>query len=304
MRAALLAFLLVAPALAATAGAQVPLVNATLSVAVDDPGHALVPGKNETLDVHVTYSPQAGAQAAPGQNPDPNDPLNDNSSRKTRITFTIKTAPAWITNFTFEPPTIELPVTAGTGGGVATNAKLIVQIDPKAPALQKELLVITAKAEANGNVKEASQDSPEIKVKPAFIPKINITAPDAMVVPGGRWTELPYTLKNLGNAETKVKLNVTARPQDSEVEYDDTATVPLNGSTIVNVRLRLPWTASEAGTVELEATPLPLSDTDAPGRPVHEDIDVQGLSAVPGADAALVAAGALVAIAIRSRRAR
>ena len=40
-----------------------------------------------------------------------------------------------------------------------------------------------------------------------------------MIVPGGRWTDVPFTVKNLGNGETKMKLNVTARPQDSQVDY-------------------------------------------------------------------------------------
>jgi hypothetical protein len=292
---------LVVPALAlalapALAHAQIEIVNSTLSVSVDDPGRALQPGKNETFDVRVTYSPQAGAQPGPGTDP---DPTSENGTKRTKVSFAVKTSPSWLSNATFDPPALEFAVQTG-GGGVTRFAKLTVHVAAKAPALQKELLVITASAEPNGNVKGAAQDSPEIKVKPAFVPKINITAPPSMFVPGGRWTDMPFTMKNLGNGETKVKLNVTARPQDSQVDYPQTMTVPLDGTVTAIVRLRIPWTYGESGALELEALPLTEDDT---GRPAHVGIEVDGESAVPDVGAPLLLAlVAALAWGARGRR--
>lgn len=288
-----LAALLAAPAVPAQPAPGVPLVKATLSVSVEDPGHALQPDRDEALVVLLSYNVQTGAVPAPG--PDPTNP--DNDTQHTRITLAAKTIPSWVENVTFDPPVVEVKPPTGSGNTPAT-AMAIVHVKRGAPALQREDFVITGSAEPNGNIQAASGESPAIKLRAAFIAKVNVTAPVQQIVPGGRWTDMPFTLTNLGNAETKVELNVTARPQDSQVEYPPSVTLPVNGTQVVNVRLRVPWTYGEGGIVELEATPL--NDQDE-GKPTKAEIEVLGQSATPtlGAPAALLA---LAALALLRRR--
>lgn len=298
MRATWLALVVVVPLLASAAHAQLPVtqngVPATLGVAIEDPGHPLAPGKLEALDIIVNYAVPPGGQPAPN----PSD--QENLSQPTHITFEPKSVPSWVMNVTFDPPMLNISVQPG-GGSQSGHAKVILGIAPDAPALDKKEFVITAKAANNGNIAPAKGESPSINIKPAFVAKVNVTGPSEMIVPGGRWAEVPFTVRNLGNGELKVKLNVTARPQDSQVEYPQSITIPVNGSQLVLVRLRIPWTYGELGSLDLQATPLLDGDE---GKPSRASMDVNGQSAVPVPDAAalLVAVGLLAAVRRPPRR--
>jgi hypothetical protein len=93
-----LALLLVAPLLASVVGAQVPgAVDPSLSVAVEDPGKALGPGKNESLNVLLNYNLRPGSIPAPG--PDPTS--EENATQPTRVTLTAKALPSWIESIRF-----------------------------------------------------------------------------------------------------------------------------------------------------------------------------------------------------------
>jgi hypothetical protein len=262
--------------------------HATLGLALDDPAHPMAPGKNETLALLVTY---AVSQAVGTPAPDPANPDPDAFTNKTHITFSAKQTPSWVDNVTFDPPDVYVQPALQGGNSPATHVRVVLRIDPRATALQKESIVVTAHADKNGAIPDATSESPAINLKPAFVTKVNVTAPASVIVPGGRWTDMPFTLRNLANGEETVKLNVTARPQNSQVEYPLSVVLPRDGSQVVAVKLRVPWTGAESGAVELEATPLsPVAD-DPPGKPAHADIEVMGQSAVPGAGA-----GALVSV--------
>lgn len=293
--AALLLVLLVAP----LGAAQVPFpgVVSTTSASVEDPGRALQPGKLEGLTVLVNYRWGAGATPAP------DDPASEtNQTRPTRITLAVKQVPSWVENASFDPAEVLAyvnPQVPGAGGNAALVANLIIGIRADAPALQREDIVVTATAEQNGNIPASSGESPPVKLRAAIVSKINVTSEPSMIVPGGRWTAMPFTIRNDGNTELKVKLNVTARPQDSQVEYPETVTLPRNASQVVEVRLRVPWTGAETGIVELEAVAL-LDDGEP--RAARSSIDVLGQSAVPAAPGLLAALAAL-ALARGRRRA-
>ena len=293
-----LALLLVAATLLAPlAAAQVPggagVVRSQLSVSVEDPGRALQPGRMEGIVVLLSYSWSLGAQPAAGS-----DPTSEtNATQRTRVHLAVKSLPSWVANATFEQETVELPVNGPGSGTSAAAVNLILGIDPRAPALQREPILVTATADPNGNVAGATGESPEVKLRAAIVARLNVTAEPAQVVPGGRWTAMPFTVTNQGNTELKVKLNVTARPQDSQVEYPETVTLPRDASQVVEVRLRVPWTTAESGIVELEAVPL-LDDEE--GKPARASIDVVGTSAVPGAAPLLALLAA--AVLARSRR--
>lgn len=291
MRAALAVLLgalaLVPLALAPGALAQVPgggVVQSQVTVAVEDPGRALQPGKFETVNVLVNYFWSPGA--VPGPGPEPAG--EQNQTQKTRVTLAVKQMPSWVANATFPNGDVLQVEVQGPASSNAPNVvPLVLGIAPDAPALQREDVVVTATAEPNGNIAGSSGESPPVKLRGAIVARVNVTSGESQIVPGGRWTVMPFTVRNEGNTELKVKLNVTARPQDSQVEYPQSVTIPRNESVLVEVRLRVPWTYSIGGIVELEAVPL-VDDED--GKPARSEIEVLGQSAVPVSAAALFAA--------------
>lgn len=285
--------------LAPLAGAQTPtvpagVVDSQMTVSVEDPARALQPGRFEALNVLVNYRPGNGAVPAPG--PDPTSETN--ATQRTKVHLAVKQMPSWVANATFAQDVLEMNVDS-RGGNSAAVVVLVLGIAPDAPALQREEIIVTATADPNGNVKGSTGESPPVKLRGAIVAKINVTSPDQLVVPGGRWTVFPFSIRNDGNAELKVKLNVTARPQDSQVEFPQTVTIPRNGTEVVEVRLRVPWTYAIGGIVELEATPLLDAEE---GKSARSETDVLGQSAVPFPSWIVAVGGALLLARGRTRR--
>lgn len=296
MRAWLLALLVLAPALASLAAAQGPGTFASLTVAVEDPGRAFSPGRNESLNVLINYNVHPGGAPAPGPNPTE----EGNETQPTRVTLSAKAIPSWVENVTFDPPVVEIKIPFGhVSGTIPALATAIVLVKPDAPALQREEFVVEAVAAQNGNLQEARAESAAIKLRAAFVARVNVTTEPSIIVPGGRWTDITFHVVNQGNAETKVELNVTARPQESEVDYPKSVTLPVRGAQDVVVRLRLPWTYAEGGIVELEA--IPLTDDDE-GKPARAETEIFGQSAVPAPPLA-VALALVAGLALSRRRA-
>lgn len=298
VRTLVLALLLVAPLLAASsAHAQAPVVDALLGLAVEDPGRAFEPGSNASVTVLVNYAVRPGAQPAP-------DPSQEryNYTSPTRVVLAIKQLPSWGMNATIEPAEllIEVPPQAGVGGNYARRATVTFVVASDAPALQREEIVVEGVAAANGNIKEARGESAPVKLRAAVVGLLNVTAEPFVVVPGGRWTTVPFTVRNDGNYALPVQLNVTTRPENSQVEFPREIRLEPGASEVVEVRVRTPWTNAEVGELQLEAVPL-LEDED--GRPSSMVVDVTGTSAVPGPSTPVLLA-ALVAACLVARRRR
>lgn len=294
MRTLVLALLLVAPLLAASpAHAQVGVVDATLALAVEDPGRAFEPGSNASVVVLVNYAVRPGAAPAP-------DPAAPNQTASTRIALAVKQLPSWGANATIDPAEllIELPPQATAGNNYARRVTVTFLVLPDAPALQREDIVVEGTAAPNGNIKEARGESAPVKLRAAVVGQLNVTAEPVVVIPGGRWATVPFTVRNDGNSEVPVRLNVTTRPENSQIEFPTEIRLAPGASAVVEVRVRTPWTNAEIGELELEALPL-LEDED--GEPSSSIVAVTGTSAVPGASTPLVVA-ALAAACLAARR--
>lgn len=296
MRAPLLAGLLVllAPTLLASVGsAQVPIVATTLTVTVLDPGGNGLPvgGEGPGIMVAVTYD--EGPGGAQMRDPTTGDPV------PTRITFEVTQLPSWVNATRFDPPHLDLKLP--TTGNAAGNVSLYLTIVADAPARQREELVVVATAAPNGNLQGTSAESPPLKLRPRVVTKVNVTAAEEspVFVSGGRWVSVPFMVRNDGNDEVTTLLNVTTRPEDSQIEIPNaTLTVPRGGSATVEVRMRMPWTYGSQGTLELEA--LPIADEEVPA--ARASVDIQAASAVPGPHAGVLVVG-FVALALLRRRA-
>lgn len=286
----LLLALLVLP----TSVAQSP-GSASLTVFTEDPGRAFTPGALEPVTVVVTYSP--GQLGRPTPAPTPDRPEN---TTPTRITFTAKQQPSWVSEVSFDPPEvfIDVPYHNATVASYSRRVNAILRVVPDAPALERESFVVTASAESNGNIPAMTADSAELKLRATVVGILNVSAPESVVLPGGRWTTIVYTVRNEGNSEIVAKLNVTVRPENSQVEFPDTLQLARGETREVEVRVRTPWTAAEFGSLELEATPIVDAEG---GTPARREVQVRGESAVPAGALLPLAALAMVALLARRR---
>ncbi|MHB8604497.1 MAG: hypothetical protein ACYDCK_04510 [Thermoplasmatota archaeon] len=315
-----LAFLLVAPSLAAVALAPaaraqtptncVPSCQPTLVVFVDDPGTLLAFNRVNTLTAHVRYSFPPGSF----------------TQQDIVVSLGLKLAPSWmkvtfgtpIVTFTPDtlgtqvpPPTPPIPPTGPptppspfvNGGAYERAVPVNVTLFPGAPADTKGNFSINASAKPSGNLAGAATVSPEISLKAAWLPSLNVTAPAGPLhVSGGRAYPLTFHVLNDGNAVVLVTLTVSGKPQYAQVNSLANLTAFKPGqSADVTVWLRTPWTQTQRGLVELEATPIHVKDL---GQPDRASVDVEGASVVPAtplfAPVALLGVVALVARRARS----
>lgn len=290
----LVTLLLVATALAPIVQAQAPNTAPQLTVSLADPGRAFVPGANETIEVLITYRLPPGARPAPAPTLERPENLTP-----TRITLSAKQIPSWATGATFDPPevVIEYGLRDTTEAAKNARANMTLAIAPDAPALVREEAIVVADASSNGAVPAASSESPPLKLRVGPVARLNVSAEPTQLISGGRWSVVPFTVANLGNSDIVAKLNVTVKPENSQVEFPDTLELKVNESRVVEVRVRTPWNAAEIGELELEATPI-LDGEEA--QAASTTVQVTGRSAVPASGIALV----LAALAIAARRRR
>lgn len=287
MRAPACALLILA--LAPVAGAQLGLVDPELAVFVEDPGRAFVPGAEEPVTVVVNYAPGNGARPTPAPTAE-----KPEATQPTRVLLAVKQQPSWVESVRLEPAEVvlEMPAESVTGS-YRGSAIAYLLVKPDAPALEREAFLVEATAQPNGNIAGKTAVSPEVKLRATTVGLLNVTAEPASIVPGGRWTVVPFEVRNEGNSAIVAKLNVTVRPENSQVEFPETIELARGEARQVDVRIRTPWTAAETGSLELEAVPLVDGEEATPAR---AEVLVRGQSAVPGAPvAALVLALALVA---------
>lgn len=293
-----LVLLLAALALLPHAQAQ---ATATLSFSLTDPGLSVPPNGTIAVPLSGTYTVGPGGRPSP----DPNDP--DTLSNKTRVVFAVDKMPDWASDVRVDPPELWLHVPlAGVSGStnaasvVPFRASVHVTAKPDAPALVRGNVTVSATAQENGNIPSATH-AYSLPLKPALVAKVEVVpqVESPFLISGGTWAALPFRIDNVGNEEeTLVALNVTVRPERSEIEFPKEVRIPRGASQTVEVRVRTPWTERETGTIELEATPIVETD-DAPS--ATATVDVVGQSAVPGPPPAWLVAS-LVACALLLRK--
>lgn len=285
-----LALLLVLLAFAPLAWAQ-GLPQTSVTVFTEDPGRAFTPGAEEPVTVVVNYQPANWQRPAPSPSAEVPEDVTP-----TRIVLEVKQMPSWATGVRVDPPEILVKVRFDeVAQSYSQRAIAWLNVSPDAPALQREPLVVTATAEPNGALNGASAESPPLNLRATTVGKLNVTADESMVLPGGRWTVVPFTVRNEGNSDIMAKLNVTVRPENSQVEFVDSLQLARNESRIVEVRIRTPWTNAELGSLELEAVPIVDGEEAAASR---AEVEVRGQSAVPAPPLALAL---LLALALRRR---
>lgn len=295
MRLLVLAAILLAP----TSLAQVPggpLEPPQLTIFVNDPGGTgVVPGTIAILDLVVTYNPPQSARPAPTPSAERPEDM-----QPTRITLAVASMPSWFDNVTFVPPELLVRMDGPQVSGSRTlNVRAYANISPHAPANDRQGFVVTATAEPNGAIKGQTAASPDdFRIRARIIGDLNVTAEPSLIVPGGRWTTIPVTVRNDGNSPIVAKINVTVRPENSQVEFLGTLQLADNETKVIDVRLRVPWTNAEFGILEVEAVPIVDGEE---GDAARAEIAVRGESAVPFPTPLLVLA-MLGALAFRPRR--
>lgn len=261
------------------AQAQAGVVETSIQVTIEDPGRALMPGRNETVPMSVNYIWRQGAAPLP-------DPATVNGTKNTTIRLSIKQVPSWVTEAHIYPDVVEVnfPATVFIGGnrvvgGPDSPISVNLTLDPLAPALSREDIIVVAEAEENGNLKAARGENLGTKVRADIVPTLNVTAQPLTLVPGGRWAVVPFTVANEGNFDIVAELAVVSGLRNGQTRAPSEVEVKKGESVVVEVEVRLPWTEAEFGTLGLSVTPV-LSDREA--RAVSAETEVRSTSAVPG----------------------
>lgn len=275
-----------------------PQLNANL----EDPGHPLQPGANETITMKVNYG--WGLASLPGPLPDMGDPTNSGPA-PTPLTYQAKGIPTWVDNVSFDPPMLNATYDPRNPASTySAPVNVILHIKRDAPSGNHQNLTVEVTAAPNGAASGATATTPELMLRPGIVPSVTVALKDNLtkaIVKGGRATPITFTVTNTGNGELTAQLNVTTRPQDSIVEdLPPVITLKAGEAQDVDVMLRIPWTYGEEGTLTLEATPISGEET---GKAASADVDIAGQSAVPGFQAPGLAL-ALCGVALLLRRAR
>ena len=274
------------------AHAQLPTqLEPTLIVSAADPGGAGLPiGARTDIAVSVNYNPPQGGRPTPAPTVD-----RPEGTAPTRVTLSMKATPSWVENVTFEPEVLLFYVGTENVTASCCRASAIarVNVSAAAPAQQREPFVVLATAEPNGNIGPGTAESAELMLYTRVVGIANVTGPESVVLPGGRWSTLDFTVRNDGNAPIVMLLNVTVRPENSQVNFPDRVQLNAGEAQTVTVEVRTPWTNAEFGTLELEATPVVDGEAATPARAT---VDVVGESAVPALSIVLVLAAAAIAL--------
>ncbi len=266
-------------------GALAQGVTANLAVSVTDPGEDLVPGRPTTLAVLVRYSFGPGGF----------------SDQPVTVTLEVAAKPAW-SEAAIEDPVLVFPINATDVGGAAYEKTTFVNLTvaPLAPAREKGDFVVTASSSARGNLPAKTAESPRIGLTVKFTGALNVTGPASVLLRGGREEVVTFVVRNDANGETDVALAVRTAPEESIVTPPASIALGVEESREVPVRIRVPWTRSVTGLLELEARSVRAGDD---AEPFVATVEVQGTSVVPGPAglAAVLAVGAAVASRKRSR---
>lgn len=301
-----LAALLVAPGALAQLPVS-PLPPPQLTVTANDPGGGgLLPGALTEILVVVNYNPGQSGRPAPAPTAE-----RPEATQPTRITLNASAVPSWVTNVSFDPPELLIYVgVENSSQGTSHRREVIarVNLSADAPAEQREPFVVTASAEPNGNIAGVTAQSQELRLYPRAVGAANVTGAERLVIPGGRWVVVEYTVRNDGNSPIVMRLNVTVRPENSIVSFfpqgmrscEDERSIESmqlesGAAGIVEVCVRTPWTAAEFGALELEATPIVDGEAATPAR---WSTDIVGESAVPQAGGLPLALAIALAAAV------
>lgn len=286
LRVLLVAALLVP--LAAPSTAAQGAVTPTLTVAVTDPGEDLVTTRPSSLEVRVRFAYGPGGWS--------NEPV--------AVTLEVLEKPEWVTDAKIAMPVIQFetpPERAPTGGAVEAMTTVELTLEPLAPARERAEIVLGATSAPRGSFASASARSPPVGLQAAFLDFIEVSAPAEVRLRGGIPTTVPFTVTNNGNGETDVNLRIRTKPESSIVEpIPATITLARGATAEVPVVVRVPWTSSESGFLELEATSVRAADR---AEPVVGAAEVRGVSAVGAAPPLwVVALVAAVGIGLGRRR--
>lgn len=276
--------------------AQLAVVPTNLDVTLVDPGLPLVASRPTSLALIVRYEFGPGAVT---QGP-------------TEVLLSIEKSPSWMT-----PVPVPLALSFNipperfiNGTSVAQTASVNVTLRPEARAGDQGEIVARAEAKPNGNLAGKAASSPPIKLTVAYVGKVAIefqgfpaqegAIPGPAIAKGGRWTEIPVVVKNEGNGPSAIALRVASKPELSEARVPAAVTLGVGESQVVTAGVRMPWTESQSGLFEVEATPQAGKDT---GPSSKASVLLEGASAAPGFETvALLGVLLLAGFARRNRR--
>lgn len=230
--------------LAPTATAQAPPVDTQLTVHIprDVLEEPIPPGTTRTINFTANYSwPDSGYSRDP-----------------TEITFSVRPggAPSWVSiewlpqSFTYVSVWPECASEADcnepfVGGSRNITHAMNVTVLEEAPSFQPSRLLLNARAEENtdnGNLKgdNWNNDGDLHFVTAGVLAQVGLSSSEAFVqIRGGETRTIPVDVQNTGNANVTVALSARDVPEGLEVALPSQVEVPHEGTTTVNMTVRV-----------------------------------------------------------------
>lgn len=224
------------------------------------------------------------------------------------VELSYEDGPEWLES-SFTPSTVSFEQPTEDTDGVETEiVNVTLDVAKNATAYDEAAPTYSATAESSGTLPAASSEA-EFPFVVGFAGNLRAELPEGGNVTawGGLETQVPIDLENTANGPVSVDVRVAREPADARLNV--TETVPLgfepgNRTRTTHVDVRVPWTVSLEGPVEVD---LSAEHADR-GTPLAErtvGFQLEGNSAVPipgpGPGIALAAVG-LALLVRRSRR--
>jgi hypothetical protein len=212
--------------------------------------------------------------------------------------------PPWL-NSSFSPSTVEFDL-GNQASGVETrivNVTLAVASD--ATAYTEAEATYRAEAEASGTL-PAAEIEESLAFESGFAGQLVADLPEGNVTAwGGLRQEVPIDLENTANGPIEVDVRVDRIPADARGTPPDTIVLghePGNESTTATMEIRVPWSLSVEGPVELALDAAHETEgTELDDRRLAFTLDGRSAVPVPGPGPWITLLAAAFALAVRAR---
>lgn len=278
------------------------------SLAPVQPASGQAPQGSASVDVSL---PTLAAPVSPAQPQNTSATVRyqwDGGLAQSNVTveLSFEDGPAWL-NSSFTPSTVEFSRPQQSTSGVETRiVNITLDVSEQATAYEEGTATYQAQASSSGML-PAAQAEVELPLTAGFAGRLVAELPRGGNVTawGGVVEQVPIELENTANGPIDVRVRVDRKPADARLNTSGTVRVGFggaNGTTTTHVEVRVPWTLSLEGDVEIALEPEHATrGTELRARTVG--FQLEGNSAVPipspGPWAALAAVG--LALIVRRR---
>jgi hypothetical protein len=222
------------------------------------------------------------------------------------VEMTFGEGPRWLSS-AVTPNTVEFEAPRNQPSGLERRVvNLTLDVSRNATAFTEAEATYGAQAEATGTLPSA-QTEESLALESGFSGRLLADLPRGGNVTawGGLRQEIPIELENTANGPIEVEVRVDRVPADARVTPPDTLVLghePGNASTTATMEIRVPWSLSVEGPVELALEAAHETEgTELDDRRLAFTLDGRSAVPVPGPGPWITLLAAAFALAVRAR---